>query len=182
MRLDSSLAFVPATLSLVAAAGVAVPSTNVIDLLGSGVGTAPLNIIGNATTFGADMGVGGGFAVPTLEIILGEAVATGTVATLNVALQMAPDTGVGGGYLPGAWQTIVESGPMTAAQLAAPGVIARLDWAPNFPANLSPRFARLLFQTPAGTFFTAGSISYAGPTLVRDDQANKFAAANYKVA
>ena len=60
MRLDSQLSFIPlgAPVSLVQGTGVSIPSTNIIDLLGQGVGTAPQNIIGNATVFGADVGIG----------------------------------------------------------------------------------------------------------------------------
>lgn len=181
MRTDSSVAFVPigAPLSLVAAAGSSIPSTKTVDLLGSGVGTAPANIIGNASVFGTDMGVGG--LRPELNISVGTAFATATSATLNVQLQAAPDQGAAGAYQPGTWQTIVESGQLTAAQLAAGTVIFRNPFPPAFPANLSPRYMRLLFVTPAGASFTAGTIASALVTEVRDDQANKFAAANYTV-
>ena len=57
------------------------------------------------------------------------------------------------------------------------------------PANLRPRFLRLLFspqygtpvETPNGDF-TAGTISSAIVTMVRDDQANKFQPKNFTVA
>lgn len=189
MRIDSQLSWVPVggpAFSLVAGAGVSVPSPIVLDLLGQGVGTAPQEIIGNSALFGTDFGVGA--RKQTIEILPSAtpAFASGTVATLNVALQLAPDTGVGGGYLPGVYQTITETGPMTLAQLlalqaaATQGVI-RMDWPPNFPANLNPRYARLLFQVPAATFFTAGAIAAAFITTVRDDQANRFAQRNFAV-
>lgn len=183
MRLDSSLAFVAAgaPLSLVAAAGIAVDSA-VVDLIGSGPGTAPPSIIGNVATFGQDPGVGDGFLVPKLLVTVGTALVTANVATLQVVLQGAPDLGVGGGYLPGAWQDLVESPAMTPAQALANPVVARFDWPPVFPENLRPRYFRLEFRVPAATNFTAGTISAAYVTTVRDDLANKQAANNFVVA
>lgn len=181
MRIDSSLAFIPlgAPLSCVGATGASFAS-QVIDLLGSGVGTAPANIIGNATTFGQDIGVGGGATEPTLEIVIGTTFTTSDAATLNVQLQASADTG-GPGYTPAAWTTIVETGPIAVASLTTGTNLARFDIPPTFPQNLNPRFYRVLFVTPTGTQFTAGTIAFAYPTYVRDDQANKNATSNYVV-
>ena len=181
MRIDSSLSFIApgAPLSLVGGAGVNIAS-GVIDLLGSGPGTAPVNVIGNVALFGQDPGVGDGLIVPKLAVAVGTALTTGTGCTLNVALQAAPDTA--GTNQPGAWQTLVETGALTAAQCAANTVIARFDWPPVFPATLRPRYFRLLFQVPAAEDFTAGTIAYATVTSVRDDQANRQAANNFVVA
>lgn len=189
MRVDSTLQFVPygSPLSMVGADGVAIPSTNVIDLLGSGVGTAPANIIGNASVFGQDMGVGDGLLIPKLAISPGTVTfATGNSATLNIALQLAADQGSAGSYQPSTWNTAVETGAMTLAQLNTAitngFMLARFDWPPSFPVNLSPRYARLLFSPAASTHFTAGTIGFAVVTSVRDDQANKYAARNYAVS
>lgn len=182
MRLDGQLMFVAnggAALSLVAGAGINIVS-NTIDLFGLGVGVAPTNIIGNVTLWGSDLGVGGGVANPRLQVTIGTAAATATACTLNLALQLAPDVAVT--HVPVAWQTVVETGALTAAQLTADQIIARFDWPPAFPANLQPRFARLYGQVPAGTLFTAGTISFAGVTLVRDDYNVKNAARNYSVS
>ena len=182
MITDSQLAFVPigGNLSLVAAAGVAIPSLNVIDLLGQGVGTAPSNIIGNASTFGADVGIGA--ITPFIEAVIGTACATGNAATLNVAFQAAPDSGAGGGYQPGTWTTIEETGPIAVARLTAGQIVARFVFSPAFPASLAPRFLRLLFQVASSTNFTAGTISSAIVTMSRDDNAQKFATKNFIVA
>lgn len=181
MRIDSTLAFVPlgAPLSCVGATGATFPSA-VIDLLGSGVGTAPANIIGNATVFGEDIGVGGGQVNPTFDVVIGTAFVTGDAATMTVQLQASADTGAPG-YTPSSWITILQSPAYTAAQLTTDKVIFRFDFPPTFPDNLEPRFYRLLFTTPSGTQFSAGTIKFAYPTYVRDDQANKNAAANYVV-
>lgn len=177
---DALLSFVPlgAPLSIVAGAGVSVRST-VIDLLGAGVGVAPPSIIGNATLFGTDMGIGG--LRPELLINVGTAFVTANASTLNVALQAAPDTGSGGNYQPGTWQTLGESGALTAAQLTANQTIFRSPWLPVFPPNLRPRYLSLYFQVPSGLNFTAGTIANALNVTVRDDLANKQAAANYTV-
>jgi hypothetical protein len=178
MILDAQLSFVPIGGNL-AILGAAVPSPNVIDLLGVGAGVAPPSIFGNTTVFGqADaMGVGG--ARPELNVTVGTAFSGGGTS-VNVALQGAIDSGVGGGYQPGAWNTFAESGLVLTANLVANAVIFRVPWLPPFPANLRPRFLRLLF-TPAGTY-TNGTIASALVTLVRDDQFNRYAARNYNVA
>lgn len=180
MLLDSLIAFVPlgGNLSIVAAAGVDTAS-NVVDILGSGQGTPPANIIGTATLFGSDVGIGG--VRPELNVVVGTAFTTGTAATLNVALQAAPDAGTPT-YLPGTWQTLAETGELTAAQLTANQIIARFPFLPVFPKTLRPRFLRLLFQVPAGVLFTAGTISSAIPTMSRDDQANNQTPKNFTVA
>lgn len=184
MITDQQLSFVPlgGNLSLIAGAGASIPSINTIDLLGAGVGVAPPSIIGNVTVFGAPDAMGVGGLRPELNVTIGTALASATSATLNAALQGAPDTGAAGNYLPGTWQTIEETGALTVAQCIANTVIMRLPWVPPFPANLRPRFLRLLFQVPAATLFTAGTIASALVTMVRDDQFNKYAAKNYSVS
>ena len=179
MILDANLSFVPIGGNL-AVAAAAVPSTGVIDLLGAGVGVAPPSIIGNVAVFGAPDAMGVGGARPELNVTLGAANWAGGTS-LNVALQGAIDSGSGGGYLPGTWNTFAETGAILTANLLANTVIARFPWLPPFPANLRPRFLRLLF-TPVGTFSPAGLVASALVTIVRDDQFNKYAANNYVVA
>ncbi len=156
--------------------------SDVVDLAGSGAGTPPGggtgNIIGNATTFGEDSGIGG--VKPQVLVSVGTAATTGNAATLTVQFQAAPDTAVT--YQPGTYVTLVEQPGITAAQLAANAVIARFDFPPAFPANLNPRYLRLAFVTAASTAFTAGTIAAAVVTMVRDDQANKYGASNFRVA
>jgi hypothetical protein len=84
-----------------------------------------------------------------------------------VSLQGAVDTGAGGGYQPGTFTTIIESGPLTPAQLLTQTTIARFPITPSIPALY--RYLRLLFQVPAGTNFTAGTIAFSYITYVRDD-------------
>lgn len=178
MIIDQSLALVPiqSPLSMVAGAGISIAS-NVLDLLGMGQGVAPASIIGTLSVFGGDFGIG--MVRPVLDIATGVAFATATAATLNVALQMAADTGAAGGYLPGAWNTLIETGPITAANLTAQTTIFRAPFVPVFPLSLRPRYVRLLFQVPAATSFTAGTIAFALVVVGRDDLANKNMARNF---
>ncbi len=178
MMLDALLSFVPlgVPLSLVAGLGVDVPSPNVIDLMGDGVGTALQNIFGNSAVPGVADAHGIGSKRPELVIAIGTGLVTVTAATLNAQLQGAPDNGVGGA---GAWSTFGESGPITAAQGVANAIIARLPWLPPWPFNQRPRFLRLNFEIPAATQFTAGTIGYALVTTSRDDIAQIYGARNY---
>lgn len=181
MILDALLNFIPigGNLSLVAGAGISIPSSNVIDLLGLGVGQNPANsaIIGTPANglFGEDSGLGA--IKPQVQVNIGTGLVAVGGSTLNIALQAAPDTAVT--FQPGTWQTLVETGPLTAAQLAANTVCARFDWPPAFPANLQPRYMRLLFSPSAGGSFSAGTVSSAIVTMVRDDFSGKYAARNY---
>ena len=186
MRTDALVTFIfpGGPLSLVAGAGVNIPSA-VIDLLGLGVGVPSTqgNIIGSFynNQFGVDFGIGDDRLL--LDVVIGTGLVTADSCTLNLAMQGAPDTGLTGGYLPGTWQTLVETGPLTAAQCPANTRIARFDWPPSFPeTSPPPRFVRLLAQVPSGELFTAGTIAFALATSARDDFAQRYAAKNYSVA
>jgi len=183
MRTDALLNFVPpgVPLSMVAAAGVNIPSTNTIDLLGVGVGLPPPNIIGQTTNFGSPDAMGTGLMRPELVVTVGTTFTTANGATLNIALQAAADQGSAGGYQPSTWDTLIETGAIAVANLVAGTPLARFPWVPPFPANLRPRFLRLLFQIPSGENFTAGTIGWATVTPMRDDQFNKYAVSNYIV-
>ena len=172
---DALVNFLPIGSNLpILAAAVA---SNVYDALGQGVGTAPQNIIGNRTLFGSDLGIGG--PKPQLQVNTNVAFATAAGALLNIAFQGAPDSGVGGGYQPGAWTSILNQDGLTIAELAALSVVFRMDWPAALPANLNPRYFRLLFTPTAA--YTAGSIGSATVTMGRDDQANKYATKNFTV-
>jgi hypothetical protein len=168
--------------SMVGAAGTSIQIGNVIDLLGLGVGVPPTNVnIGNVTNYGAADAMGVGANRPELNISVGTAFVTANAATLEVVLQAAADSGTPT-YQPGAWNDLGTSGLITAANLTANQVIARLPWLPPFPPGLRPRFLRLLGRIPSATNFTAGTIASALVTLVRDDQFNKYAAKNFTVS
>lgn len=187
MIIDALVSFVPigGNLSLVAGAGVTIPSQSIIDLLGQGVGTAPANIIGTRTTFGTDQGVGG--KRPELNVVVGTAVTAAAGTTLKAALQAAADQGAAGNYQPSTWKDVVSQDNIALADLVAGAVIFRTPFLPTMPPGLMPRYLRLLFSpsinniTPSGNF-TAGTIASAVVTMARDDQANKYAGRNFAVA
>lgn len=183
MRLDASLAFVPvgSPLSCVGATGATFYS-NIIDLLGTGVGTAPTVIWGNTTVYGSADGAGVGKIRVEMAVAVGTVFATSDSATLNAQLQYAADAGSGSSYQPGTWDTIVETGAIAASNLTANAVIMRFPWLPPFPFSLRPRYLRLAFVTPASTQFTTGTIAYAVPSTGRDDYSAWYAAKNYTVA
>jgi len=182
MITDALLAFVPlgAPLSLVGAAGVAIPSSQIIDLLGAGVGVNPAaagQIWGNTTNFGQADAMGVGNQRPELNVTVGTALAGAAGLTLNVKLQGAPDPGAAGNWTPtnASFVNLGGQDGITLAQGAAGTVIARLPWLPPFPVNLRPRFLRLLFSPvsnggadPSGAF-TAGTIASALVVMSRDD-------------
>lgn len=176
MRSDALLAFVPIGTPLSLIGNGTTETSNVLDLLGQGVGTAPANIIGNASVFGQDPGIGG--FRPEINAVIGTALVGGT--SVNMQLQYAVDQGVGGGYQPGTWKVIAETGAILIASLTAGQVIGRFPFLPAFPPGTLPRFVRLAFVNVGNV--TAGSIGAALVTLVRDDQANRYAARNYTVS
>lgn len=191
MITDALLNFVPigGNLSLVGGAGVDIV-TNPLDLLGFGAGVNPGNdsIYGTPTNFGAPDAMGVGGLRPELNVTIGTALVSAAGARLGVALQAAADAG-SPTWQPSTWQTLARTGPITVAQGAANTVVARFPWLPPFPANLRPRFLRLVFSplatdaapaTPVA--FSAGTIASAIVVPVRDDQFNKYAAKNFTVA
>jgi len=192
MFLDALVNFGASTgtpFSLILAAGLW-PLPGVVDIFGNGVGVAPTSIYGRTSNTGPGGDMGIPETRPELFIQIGTAAVTATGAQLNVALQAAPDPGAAGNYTPAAsaWQTLGESGYMTAAQLTAGRVVFRSPWLPNFPAGLNPRFFRLAAIVgtlaagdTAAVSFTAGNINWAGVTQGRDDYAIAYTPKNYAV-
>lgn len=177
MLIDALLNFAMTPLSLVGGAGVAIPS-NVIDLLGAGVGVAPPNIFGNSTVFGMDAGIGN--PREQSEVLVTTAFTTANAATLNIAFQGAADQGLAGNYQPSAWVTLMETGYLAVGSLTKGAILGRFDWPPAVPPSFRPRFLRLLFQPLAATNFTAGAV-LAINTQGRDDIAQIYQPANYVV-
>jgi hypothetical protein len=169
-------------LSIVGGLGAVFPTTGptngVYDIVGSGPGTPPINIIGTQTAFGSDTGVGG--IKVMINAVIGIQPVTVDGATLEMAFQGAPDTGPAGGFLPGAFVDFETTGFQSPANLT-PGTVLRLTWPEAFPASENPRFVRVVFRTPAGTQFTAGTISSVIVVDVRDDYSIKYAQKNFVV-
>lgn len=181
MMIDSQLTFtgISSNQTLIGGAGVNIPSTNVIDLLGLGVGQAPTNIIGlpSSGLFGTDLGIGE--EVEELQVTIGTGLTTANGALLNIAFQAAPDTAVT--HLPGAWTTLIETGAMALVNTAAGAVVARFKFPVAVPPGLQPRYIRLLYQPGLNANFTAGTIQSAFITPARDDFANRYMASNFTV-
>jgi len=165
--------------SMIGAAGVEIQIGQVIDLLGSGVGTAPQGIIGNTSVWGHDPGIGR--IKPEIQINIGTAFTTGTAATGRFCLEYAADQGAAGNYQPSTWYVSSATEAHAAAALAANAVI-KMDVTPAPPEVPAPRFVRLTMQVPAATNMTAGTVTFAGLTMARDDNTTKFAPNNYVVA
>ena len=138
------------------------------------------NLGGTATVFGEDLGIGPGY-VPQFLIALGASFVTSTSATLNVAIQGAVDNQGGAGTFAGlSWTTYDETGAIAAANLLINTSIRM--WWPHRAINAGlPRFIRLLYQLPAATAFTAGSVTLAAVVLNRDDWSAGLYPSNFQI-
>jgi hypothetical protein len=169
MMVDALLNFVQpgaAAVSVVGAAGAIVQIGATIDLLGPGVGVAPPGIIGNTSLWGHDPGPGR--VKPEIRINIGTAFATGNAAQGEFAIQYAPDTGAAGGYQPGTWEDAETTGFKPVTELSANQTI-RMDLPPAPPNTLMPRFMRLIMRPTSATNMSAGTVTFAGPTMGPDD-------------
>lgn len=153
------MAFFDQTLLLSSAQAITATaaSTNIYDITGAGSGNSPGVSFGNATTFGADMGIGDGVAVPYLLMTVGTAFVSGGGATLTVQIQSAPDNG---SNAPGSYVTLSATQAFTAAQLTA-GAVLLLPIPPVAPIKLGevlPRFYRINYTVGTSTF-SAGTVT-----------------------
>jgi len=167
--LDSQSTF---SLNQALAISSATPSTNIIDLAGTGAGNPPSGTFGTGAVFGEDVGEGRPLRVFCL---VGTAFAGGT--SLNVSFQGAPDNG---SNQPGTYTTFAETGAIPTASLTAGARIGTFDVPRSLPDGALVRFVRLLY-TPAGTF-TAGSIAFAGIVLDPDEFMGKYYPSGFSVA
>lgn len=152
MILDNNLVFSNAQ-SL--AVSTTTASTTTIDLTGG----SSLNI-GNGSTFGADMGIGDGVAMPKIAAYIGTALQTANSATLNIQFQGSTDSST--------WTTYVETGALAASVLVAGAKVAAFDWPLKATGAAMPRYIRLNYNLPNATAFTTGTIT-AAIVLQRDD-------------
>lgn len=165
--------------SMVGGAGVKIQIGQIIDLLGVGAGNAPPGIIGNTTVWGVDPGIGR--VKPEIQISVGTAFATANAATGQFALEYAADQGAAGAYQPSTWYVSSQTEQHAVAQLPA-GQVIRMDVTPAPQEVPAPRFVRLTLKVPTGTNMNAGTVSFAGLTMARDDNTTKNQPANYVVA
>jgi len=140
-------------LSTAQAITVSASSSSIYDITGAGSGNAPNQIIGNATVFGADLGIGGGVATPYLLMNVTAAFVSGGGGTLQVGVQAAIDSASS----PGTYTTIVQTGLFTAAQLSA-GQNLLIPLPPVTIGEALPRFYRV-YYTVATAVFSAGKVT-----------------------
>lgn len=137
---------------------VTAASTNVYDVTGAGSGIAPSMSFGNTAvgSFGMDIGVGDGAAVPYLYLTVGTAFVTGGGATLQVSIQASPSSA----NSPSGYVNIYSSQLFTAAQLVA-GATLLVPVPPFAPIELGetlPRFYRVNYTVGTSTF-SAGTVT-----------------------
>lgn len=137
-------------------------STNAYDLLNgntlavaSGAYTTN-SIIGNATEFGEDLGLGRGVGTPAIEVFSGSG--TPAVATsLQIAAQGAPDAGTGNtsGVT---YTTYIETGAIPLASILASVRLAAFDFPRRQVGATMPRFIALDYIV-AGSNFTGLTVT-----------------------
>ena len=134
-------------------------STNTYDILtgamittSGGTYTVPANyIIGNATLFGADMGLGRGVGTPTVEVFSG----TGTPITatsLQIALAGAPDTGSAGTIAALTFVPYIETEAVPIAQILASRRLACFDLPRREVETKMPRFYQIQYTVGGSNF------------------------------
>lgn len=123
-------------------------------LLASSAGaytTPPNAIIGNASFFGEDLGMGRGMGTPTVEVFTGSGT-PGVATSLQVALQGAPDNG--GGAVSGlTFVPYIMTGAIPLASILASKRIATFDIPKRQIGQALPRFINLNYIV-AGAAFT----------------------------
>jgi hypothetical protein len=161
MLMDNNLNFSNAQAVTATAA-----STNTVDLLqglalatGSGTYAVPPNwIIGNATYFGEDLGIGHGKGVPYFLVTTG----TGTPAaatSLEIDIQGAPDNG--GGTIAGlTFVPYIRTGAIPLASIAASTRLMSVAFPKRQQGQALPRFINL-------NYIVVGS-NFTGLTLTAD--------------
>jgi hypothetical protein len=163
--------------SLAIAAG-SQASAQIIDLMGGGVGTAPVNYFGvQDAVAGEDIGIGDGVSPPVLVVIVGTTFTSGGAGTLQVQLQASVDSGTPG-YTPSAWKTLLMTDTLPLSVLTAGTKIAECTWPPRYPGQAMPRFLRLNYVVGTATM-TAGTIAFAAINTGRDDNTSAIYPAAY---
>ena len=148
-------------------------STNTIDLLqglalatSGGTYTVPPNaIVGNATYFGEDLGIGNHMGRPTFVVTSGSGTPA-VAASLQIAVQGAPDNG--GGTIAGlSFTPYIETEAIPLASILASNRLATIAFPKREVGKGLPRFVNL-YYTVAGSNFTGLTVT-ADITLGPDD-------------
>jgi hypothetical protein len=139
-------------------------STNTLDLLtgqsllSSGAYTsqaASNTVIGNASTFGEDIGLGRGKGTPVVLVTTGAAFLT--LTSLQIQFRGAPDNSSGtiGGL---SFAVYIQTDAIALALLTANTRIAVFDWPTRKIGQAMPRFVQLNYVV-AGANATAGTVT-----------------------
>jgi hypothetical protein len=149
-------------------------STNAYDILNGGTlavasGAYTTNaIIGNASVFGEDLGLGRGKGTPAIEVFSG----TGTPITatsLQIALQGAVDAGTGNtsGLT---YTTYIETGAIPIASILASARLAAFDFPRRQVKSAMPRFIALDYIVGGSNFsgLTVNAYVNLGGTSAQD--------------
>ena len=140
-------------------------STNTYDIeIGNTVTTtftpSPAQIIGNATYFGEDLGLGRGVGTPTIQVFSGSG--TPAVATsLQIALQGAPMNGTAfasGNVSDLVFVAYIETGAIPLASILASSRLAEFDLPRRQVGAALPRFYNLEY-TVGGSNFTGLTVT-----------------------
>jgi hypothetical protein len=162
MLMDKNLQFSSAQAVTATAA-----STNVYDIeIGNTVTTTftptPAAIIGNATYFGEDLGLGRGKGTPSVVVTTGSGTPI-TATSLQIAFQGAPmnNTAFASGLVSDlVFTTYIETDAILLAQITASTRIAEFDWPMRQIGAALPRFVRLRY--------IVGGANFAGLTINAD--------------
>ena|ERR1035437_10007436 len=138
-------------------------STNVYDVTGAGIASAPAMIGagGLNTAIGVDIGAGnGGLAEP--QVLVTITAVTTVTGTLIIAVQCAPDNGA---YSEGTYVTLASSAALTGATQLFAGAQIVLDIPPVPPGFALPRFYRLYYTVGASISVVASAnLTTGAPT------------------
>lgn len=139
-------------------------STNVFDVTGAGVGSAPAMIGagGLNTAMGIDIGAGDGAAMPEVVFVV-TTTGTGT-GTVAFGIEAAPDSGT---YTEGSYTRLATSAAFVGTALTA-GMEVKIP-VPPIPSTFSglPRFYRAYYdQTGNGAVHVTANLLLNAPDLV----------------
>lgn len=139
-------------------------STNAYDLLNGGTllvasGAYTTNaVIGNASVFGEDLGLGRGVGTPQIEVFSG-AGTPAAATSLDIQFQGAPDAGTGNtsGVT---YVTYIGTEAIPLASILASNRLARFDWPQRQVQAAMPRFVCLNYVVVGSNFTGLTLTSY----------------------
>lgn len=140
-------------------------STNIFDVTGAGVGSAPAMVGagGVNTAMGIDIGAGDGAAVP--QIVVEIVTPTTVTGTLTISLKAAPDNG---SYSEGSYTTLFSSAALTGAIQLAAGATYKFNVPPIIPGEALPRFYKLTYTVSASISVTVNAYVLFNASDLRD--------------